>query len=205
MTNCELLITNKGKNHIATKNKMGGFTLIELMVSMSIFMIVMIMALGALVNISNVAKKSRALHQAMDNVNFAMESMTRSLRTGSNYDCGSTDLSTQDTDDCPSGEDSISFISQNKGSTSNKDVAYELSNNGSLQKCVLNSFNSKECISMTSSNVKIENLQFYVTGSDPILDQIQPSVYISMKGSVSVGSEKTEFALQTFVSQRNSE
>ncbi|MFA7192021.1 MAG: type II secretion system protein [Candidatus Paceibacterota bacterium] len=204
MTNCELLITNKGNKFIATKNKMGGFTLIELMVSMSIFMIVMIMALGALVNISNVAKKSRALHQAMDNVNFAMESMTRSLRTGSNYDCGSTDLSTQDTDDCPSGEDSISFISQNKDSTSNKDVAYDLSN-GALRKCVLNSFNSKECVNMTSSNVKIENLKFYVTGSDPILDQIQPSVYISMKGSVSVGSEKTEFALQTFVSQRNSE
>lgn len=187
---------------ITHKNK--GFTLIELMVSMSIFMIVMIMALGSLVNISNVSKKSRSLHQAMDNLNFAMESMTRSLRTGSNYDCNSIVSIGSDSvwSNCPSGAGSISFISQNNTS-SFKDVAYTLSN-GSLQKCFLNNFNNTECVDMTSSDVSVDNLMFYVNGADPA-DNFQPSVYIVMKGSVSIGKEKTDFSLQTFVSQRNTE
>jgi type II secretory pathway pseudopilin PulG len=203
MTNFELPIIYKRKKCLSVKNKIGGFTLIELMVSMSIFMIVMIMALGSLMNISNVAKKSRSLHQAMDNVNFAMESMTRSLRTGRNYDCGPvSSIGDNATNSCPTGDDSISFISQSNTSN-DKDASYTLAG-GSLQKCILNSSNVEECVDMTSSDVVVESLKFYVNGADPG-DQLQPSVYISMKGSVKIGVEKTEFSLQTFVSQRNSE
>lgn len=183
------------------QNKNRGFTLIELMVSMSIFMMVMLLALGSLVNISNVAKKSRSLHQAMDNVNFAMESMTRSLRTGSNYYCASSVfLGDSNTLDC-NGEDTISFTSQDATDPSIKNMAYALNSiNNSLQKCVL----GNSCVDMTSSDVVVESLKFDVKGSSKI-DSIQPGVYISMKGTVTIGSEKNSFALQTFVSQRNTE
>jgi prepilin-type N-terminal cleavage/methylation domain-containing protein len=164
-----------------------GFTLIELMVSMSIFMIVMILALGSLVTISNTAKKSRALHHAMDNINFAVESMSRSIRTGREYGCESGG------GDCPGGGSSISFISQDGDNTS-----FGLFD-GRLIKCV-----GGPCVDMTSSDVNVDNLTFFVKGSDP-LDGFQPSIYISMSGSVSVKGEQTSFALQTLVSQRSSE
>jgi Tfp pilus assembly protein PilE len=67
--------------------KTTGFTLVEIMVATSIFMIIMLVALGALISSSDTAKKSQALRTAMDNVNFAMESMTRSLRMGTDYYC----------------------------------------------------------------------------------------------------------------------
>jgi type II secretory pathway pseudopilin PulG len=67
--------------------KTTGFTLVEIMVATSIFMIIMLVALGALISSSDTAKKSQALRTAMDNVNFAMESMTKSLRMGTDYYC----------------------------------------------------------------------------------------------------------------------
>ena len=99
---------------IKITNKKNGFSLVELMVSMSIFMMVVLMALGALLTVSNTAKKSQALHQAMDNVNFAVESITRSLRTGTSYYCissGTINLPATVTSDCVNGV-AIAFIPQ---------------------------------------------------------------------------------------------
>ncbi len=91
-----------------------GFTLIELMVATTIFMIVMLVAMGSLVTSSNSAKKSRYLRTAMDNVNFAMDSMTRSLRTATDYSCirGETvTLSPTQAGsyDCPTGGNGVAF------------------------------------------------------------------------------------------------
>lgn len=203
------MIISNYKLKVNKKNTNGGFTLIELMVSMAIFMIVMLMALGALVNISNVAKKARAMHQAMDNVNFAMESMTRSLRTGSSYYCGTITVPYSTTPpafqaDCPGGGDAISFIPQEQPSKA-QDTVYKLEG-GALKKCVAP---SASCIAMTSSDVSVTDLKFFVKGSGlpaPLgSDTTQPSVYIMMKGVVTIGNDKSEFALQTLVSQRSSE
>lgn len=196
-------------NFLNYKLKNKGFTLIEIMVSMSIFMIVVLMALGALLVVSGTAKKSRALHQSMDNMNFAMESMTRSLRTGSGYNCiDSSDgnrninivLPLFSTADCSSGGDAIVFRPQDH---ENSDTMYLLDQNNSvLQKCTISS-----CINMTSPNVVVDDLKFFVKGTSPtsIGDYLQPSVFIRMSGYVLNGENKEKFYLQTTASQRSSE
>lgn len=191
------------------KNK--GFTLIELMVSISIFSIIMLTAIGSFLITLNVAKNARALRFAMDNVNFAMESMTRSIRMGKNYYCPSippgdgsdtvflgTDLGTAD---CPNGATFIAFVPQ-KANPAGSYIAYR-------QRRVKEDFYTLDrcdktgtCVPTVSSDVNVKKLNFIVKGSSDS-DDLQPSAYIIMQGEVMVRGKPVSFAIQTLASQRN--
>lgn len=194
------------------KSECKGFTLIELMVATALFIVVIIMAMGSLSVSSSTNKKTQQLSLAMENVNFAMESMTRSLRMGSNYVCkmGNEPVELNsipipapvDCDFDTEGGYLVAF----KPAISNSTfpfIAYKSFSDGtqtSLQRCD----NDTTCIALTSSNVNIDLLKFYVIGSS-LTDHVQPSVYIMMKGTVTVGGESTSFAIQTIASQRSTE
>ncbi|HWB33715.1 MAG TPA: type II secretion system protein [Candidatus Paceibacterota bacterium] len=75
-----------------------GFTLIELMVSVAIFSVVMTLALGSLLSISTAERKAETIRTAVSNLGFALDSMTRSIRTGINYHCGTSGTVTQPQD-----------------------------------------------------------------------------------------------------------
>lgn len=185
------------------KKKNSGFTLIELMVATSIFIIIMLAAMGALFMLLDAAKSSRALRSAMDNVNFSMESMTRSIRMGTNYYCGGITMDDLiSTKDCPNGGTLISFVPQPlQGVTATSRVGYQISNDG---KGIVKRYDSSNSsgVPIVSPDVQIDTLKFFVKGSDNT-DTIQPSVYIIMKGTVMVRGVPTSFALQTMASQRN--
>lgn len=189
--------------------KIKGFTLVEIMVATSIFMIIMLVAMGALISSSDTAKKAQALRSAMDNVNFAMESMTRSLRMGTDYTCvtfgSSVSLPASANADCPlstSGGGAIVFTPPNATPARNAAFRVVARSDGSgtfvLQRCV------PGCVDLVSSDVDIQKLVFYVDGSS-ISDKIQPSVYIVMKGVVNIKGVPNVFALQTMTSQRSAE
>jgi prepilin-type N-terminal cleavage/methylation domain-containing protein len=63
------------------KNKKG-FTLIELMVALSIFTMVMVAAVGATVSALSANKRARAAQAIIFNLNYAIETMTRNIRYG---------------------------------------------------------------------------------------------------------------------------
>lgn len=67
-----------------------GFTLVEMIVSVSIFAIVALVALGALLKIVDVNKKAQSLKTTINSVNFMLESMSREMRVGTRYYCGSS-------------------------------------------------------------------------------------------------------------------
>ena len=192
-------------NKKTTPNLVSGFTLVELMVATSIFVVIMLASMGSLFTLLDASKTSRALRFAMDNVNFAMESMTRSIRMGTNYYCVSSSdtvsLSVLDsTHDCTSTQSGtlIAFKPQDPAAT-NK-VAYKLSASGtSIERC---GEGVTPCVPIVSPDVRIDKLQFVVNGSDPN-DSKQASVYIIMKGSVLVKGVATSFSIQTLASQRN--
>jgi len=69
------------------KSVQSGFTLVEMIVALAVFAIVAVVAVGALLKITDANKKSQTLATAINNVNYAFESITRELRVGSNYDC----------------------------------------------------------------------------------------------------------------------
>ena len=64
-----------------------GFTLVEVMVSVSIFVLITTIGIGALMNINNAYKQSRSQRIAIDSLNFVLDSMSRQIRTGSQYSC----------------------------------------------------------------------------------------------------------------------
>jgi prepilin-type N-terminal cleavage/methylation domain-containing protein len=187
------------------KNK--GFTLVELLVATLIFTMVAVVSMGALLTTFDSAKNARALRFAMDNVNFAVESMTRSIRMGTNYVCvrGEEGIrmveNPDETADCENGGTFIAFIPQ-KTEEKGLRVGYKQTTREdgtlTLQRCS----GGDECVDIVAPDVNIEELNFVVKGSSPT-DQRQASVYITIKGNVMVKGEPTSFSIQTMASQRN--
>ena len=183
-----------------------GFTLIELMVATSIFVVIMLGSMSSLFILLDAGKNSRALRFAMDNVNFAMESMTSAIRMGTNYYCVDTlngismDSHLEDSMDCLGGETFMAFVPQQ---TTSSRVGYRLTSRNdegdthTLQRCDIN-----DCVDIVSPDVNIEQLKFYVRGSSDS-DNTQASVYIVVKGSVIVKEVPVSFSIQTLASQRN--
>ena len=67
-----------------------GFSLVEMMVAIAIFMVVAVVAVAALLKIVDADRKSQTLQDAVNNINFAMDSITREIRVGSAYTCSSS-------------------------------------------------------------------------------------------------------------------
>jgi len=65
----------------------GGFTIIETMITISIFFIVVVIGMGAVLNANLLHNKSQNMRSIMDNLNFIMEDMSKNIRTGYNYRC----------------------------------------------------------------------------------------------------------------------
>lgn len=78
----------KNKNIL---NNQKGFTLLEMIISLAIFTIVAVVAVGALLKILDANRKSLTLKTAINNINFALESMSREMRVGRVYSCGTSE------------------------------------------------------------------------------------------------------------------
>jgi prepilin-type N-terminal cleavage/methylation domain-containing protein len=193
----------KGLTHRATTE---GFTLIEMMVSVAIFAIVMVIALGSLLAMSESDRKAETLKAVINNLNFSIDSMSRSIRTGTVYHCDTAQLPLTSPRDC-AGTPATSFSYQPAVGNA---VVYRLeTSNAALcgqpsgpVGCIVRSTDGGATYSsMTSSEVYIGTLKFYVTGAQNAA--IQPKVTILLSGVVTVTATQTStFNLQTSVTQR---
>ncbi|MEK7147700.1 MAG: type II secretion system protein [Patescibacteria group bacterium] len=170
------------------KNK--GFTLIEIITAVTIFTIVMTISLGSILGILDSNRKSRSLQSVMSNLNLAMETMSREMRYGKNYHCGSSGSITSP-QNCPSGDTLMSFLSSD-----NTQITYRL-NGTTVEKQV----DSESFLSVTDAATVIDSLTFYTLGAD-ISNTLQPRVVIKIKGHAGSGKNISDFSLQTMVSQR---
>jgi len=193
-----------------------GFTLIEVMISVMIFSIVMTVALGALLAMSASDQRAEALKTVVNNLNFALDSMTRTIRTGYSYHCGTsgTDFATPAPQDCAAAGGAQSYLALRAADSSL--VAYCL-NQSALVREVVKSGNSlstncaaSDFYPLTSSEIKITNLQFIVAGSCAKSgaggctgDSVQPKVTVLISGTFYVSPTQTsQFNLETSVTQR---
>lgn len=62
-----------------------GFTLLEMVVSIGIFSVVVITAIGIMINVSNGMTKAANIQAVQDNIRFSLELMTKEMRTGGNF------------------------------------------------------------------------------------------------------------------------
>jgi prepilin-type N-terminal cleavage/methylation domain-containing protein len=169
-----------------------GFTLIEMMTAVSIFVLVMTISMGSILSIFDANRKSRSLKTVLTNLNLAVESMSRELRFGKNYHCGSSGVQTSP-QNCASGDTSLSFLSSD-----NEQVTYRFNNN-SLEKKV----GSEEYIRVTAPEIVIDNLTFYTQGAGGG-DTVQPKILVKLQSHAGVsGKGGSSFTLQTLVSQRS--
>ncbi len=185
-----------------------GFSLIELMVSVAIFSVVMTISLGALLAMSESDRKAQTLKSVINNLNFALDSMSRSIRTGLAYHCNSTGTLTSP-QDCSTTPYTYLTYKTAIGGGGSPLVASQVTycrGTGSLcdpvGTALLRKVDSGTFSAVTSSEVKITNLSFFVTGSSQS-DNVQPKVTILLSGEVNVsGTQKSPFNLQTTVTQR---
>jgi prepilin-type N-terminal cleavage/methylation domain-containing protein len=192
------------------------FTLIEMMVAMSIFTIVVMVGVGALLSLVQTNKRAQALHSVMSSLNAAVESMARSVRVGSSFHCEqyATPLPNESTLatplDCWNTGGVLLAVEPSDGKKDDVDDQYVYRLNGAQLERSLCSGINQTCkggkkngawVALTSPDVTITSFKFYVKGAVPG-DGIQPRVLISIKGTVKAPHGDVTFLLQTTVVQR---
>lgn len=188
-----------------TKNLQRGYTLLEMMISLTLFSLVMVLATGALFAFVSGDRKSRSTNDVTNNLTFAMESMTRSIRTGVNYQCGG-----QGGTNCwPTGQGTFSFVDQNGATVTYLKKTDTETGATSIGKCTSTPCTSSNSLALTDPRITIQDMTFYVRGVGGVSGSgadavIQPQVLITVTGYI-VPDAKTapvQFTLQTMATQR---
>ncbi len=185
-----------------------GFTLIEMLVSVAIFSVVMTIALGSLLAMSESDRKAQTLKSVINNLNFALDSMSRTIRTGTIYHCDITQGTASLPRDCVSTPGTSLMFTSAEGVSTVYRVQNSISDRvlcnqptGSVG-CLTRSTDAGATFSpITSPEVVVSTMSVYVTGAESAT--IQPKVTILLAGSVqSSGTQQTPFFLQTSITQR---
>lgn len=167
----------------------------------------MVVSMGTLIVLiagGNVAQMSQVV---TSNVSFAMDSISREIRTGYNFYCtDANDLSdalsadpfASDTNDCATGNELIAFSDGETGFR----TAYFLNPNDSTIYALIAVDPDDESTSfpfpLTSDDVIIDDVQFFLTGSTAG-DNEQPQIRILVTGRPSTTQDVAPFYLQTTI------
>jgi len=203
-----------------------GFTLIEMIVSLALFSVVVTIAVGALLVLIASNQRFQNEQTVMTNLSFALDSMTREIRTGTNYYCvsrtntaGPTDrrifqdgaiLDSGVTGNCATGRTAdthryqgIAFVEggQSVTGSANTKIAYFYDAN---EQRLFRRVSGQAAQSIVSSGIVITDAEFYVTSSE-LLDSgntRQPMVTIYLEAKDSNDPTEKTYQIQTTVTQR---
>ncbi len=195
------MIIHKKQLYRAPKS---GFTLIEMIVSTSLFITAMLLVVGAMVSLESASRKARTARIATDNVTAALDSMSRNMRMGSNFHCGcagtlTTPLNCPMTDAVGNGGDvCLAFESQTGNPLIDTDqYVYRVSGNR-IQR---STDSGATYLALTAPEINMTALRFYVTGTEPSLRQ--PYVTMVVRGTATSSSKtSTSFDVQTTIGVR---
>ncbi|MDP3735562.1 MAG: type II secretion system protein [bacterium] len=187
------------------KNDSRGFSLIELLVASSIFIVASFIGVSSTLVVVDANRNARAISIVMSNLDFALEEMVRNGRTGISYHCGGGDFTVEQ--DCPdllAGDSTFAFFETRTDAT----WVYRLwphpnGNPGDweMQKSKNAGVNFS---AVTSPEIVIKLLRFYITGTT-VADLEQPQALIVIDGFVEPTGHpelRADFALQSTVVQR---
>jgi prepilin-type N-terminal cleavage/methylation domain-containing protein len=212
-----------------------GFTLVEMIVSLAVFSIVVTVSVGALLVLVGTNQQLQGEQSVMTNLSFALDSMTREIRTGGAYYCESDSsngsgssifngASNLDgllksgqilrTQDCSNGNPSnlrfhgLAIAEGGDSITAGSErILYYFD---SSEKKIFRRVGGGAAESIVSSGIVIEELDFFVTGTEPqsaavgpaTPNQIQPSVTIFIKATEKGAVTNKPYYLQTTITQR---
>ncbi|MBP6883991.1 MAG: hypothetical protein KBC06_02050 [Candidatus Pacebacteria bacterium] len=194
------------KYFIKTK---AGYTIIETMISISLFIVVVMVGMESLLNANVVHQKSQDMSSIIDNMNFIMEDMSRNIRTGYNYHCITIgeDIYTSNLSSPKSGAScwGIAFESA-RGDTSdpNDQWVYVINASHNVLKSEVGASGASSFMQLNPDlEVVMDAVSgFSVLGAEAPSDTQQPFANIRLVGKITYKSVITSFALQSSVSQR---
>jgi len=194
------------KNFNQTK---AGYTIIETMISISVFLVVIMIGMDTLLNANVVHQKSQDMSSIIDSLSFTMEDMARNIRVGSYYRCIAV-----------AGDLDSSVIGMPKTGNNCFGIAFEASTpagnplvstdqwvyyiaTGKLYKSTDGGANFTQ---LTLDNTVVGSSPsiagFLILGAEQPPDKQQPIVTIRLSGNITYKNVVSPFSLQTSVSQR---
>jgi prepilin-type N-terminal cleavage/methylation domain-containing protein len=191
------IFRNKWAFIYCKKNELvGGFTLIEMLVAVSVFATIATISTGALLSVSDAQQKILALRIVQDNLSYVFDIMGKEVRTGNSYHCGITSDDFSDTPLNCTSSGGPSFTFRNNAGDK---ITYRL-NTGRIERIV--NGNAAAPFVLTSPDANITYLTFYVVGA-PANDNNQPRLTVILKGTAGVKEKiKSQINIQTTISQR---
>lgn len=202
-----------------------GFTLVEMLVSIALFAVVATIGVSTLLVLINVNGKAQGMQLIMTNLSFALDSMTRELRTGFDWDCRVNSSSNPDIalagehSDCSSGN-YISVVESGSATTERSnlddrritywfDPNYYGADHGAIVRSLWQETDPNYApLALTGEDVDIDSFVIEVLGATaagPDVVQPRATIYIAGKADSIAGGFDTvqrEFNLQTTVTQR---
>ncbi|MEN9921111.1 MAG: hypothetical protein RLZZ517_89 [Candidatus Parcubacteria bacterium] len=182
--------------------RINGFTLIELLVSIALFSVVLTVTLGSIMTIADSNKKARSLMSVTNNLNFAVDSMVRSFKTGDvdgNFILEDGDCF--ETLEINYSDDSETFPTREVKYCFREDPVTQL---GRITKSIAGGSE----IRLTSPDVDIDDCEFVNSSLETSTFALtsQPMLTIIMHGTVKVSERiNSAFSIQTSISQRKLE
>lgn len=167
-----------------------GYTLLEMIVSIGIFSVIMLAATGAYLKLIALDREARSLNELVTNLSFAVDSMARAARTGTDYKCNKTGTN------CTNGT-SFRFTDAD-----GRQIDYELSG-GRITESIDGS-----AVALTDPRITISALNFIVRGVDggtpeSCGSRIQPQVIFTIQGSLATGQgDSVSFSIEGAATER---
>lgn len=196
------------KNINSQKTIQKGFSIVEMMISVTLFTAVVILGVGSLLSSNSVSKRTETARVALDSISFAMEDITRNLRLGSNYRCLSGgDLVNESPKDCqssPSNHIALERVGGEVGNASDQIVYSIREYPGRDNIAILKSTDSGDnFVPITPPELFLDATRsgFTVIGAETQGGR-QPAVLIRLTGNVVYQDNSTPFSFQTTISQR---
>lgn len=215
---------SKGRRCFGPAQNSAGFTIIEMIVSLALFAVVVTISVGSLLVLVGTSDRLQVEQSIMTNLSFALDSMSREIRTGSYYYCGSNNESlernifTADVDtlqsdaarDCPDGMNSnatlhgLAFKEAGDSITGTDDrILYYYD---SISDQILRRVGGGQPEPIVSDEMAIIDADIIVTDSAPLISGVgevtQPTVTIFIEAVSRKDPSGKSYFVQTTVTQR---
>ncbi|MCL5006622.1 MAG: prepilin-type N-terminal cleavage/methylation domain-containing protein [Patescibacteria group bacterium] len=189
-----------------------GFTLAEMVVAMTVFVIVIVAVMGLFIRSIQTERGVAGTGSTVSSVSLAMEEISREMRTASSFTVPQSSdggvLLTTLTPQCMISYPSITFTYVN-GFGTDTTVSYNLEKNSATgNNQIMQTITGSQPLPMTPAGTNISNLQFIVSNQCPSTaggQVFSPRITVAVSGS-NPSNEPfgfiSKFNLETTISQR---